>query len=545
MKMRMLNAPTFGDSSPALQESGLLQILRRDAGETDRREAAGRRGRSRLRSCRAVALLAVSAAALCACAVGPDYVRPSLPTAPAYKEQAAPEGWTPARPADLSPRGDWWTLFDDPQLNALASRVAISNQNVVAAEAAYRQAEALVREQRASLFPTFGLDAGATRSGGGRGTIITTPGGGGASVVSGGAGQASTSYRANLSGSWSPDVWGRIRRTVESARGEAQASEADLAAARLSAQGALASDYFNLRENDVEIALLTETVAGYRRSLQIAQNRYDAGIAPHSDALQAQSQLATAEATLKDLARTRAAFEHAIAVLVGETPETFSIAPDPHWSAPVPEIPAGVPSTLLQRRPDVAAAERRAAAASAQIGVAVAAYFPDLTLTGSYGYTGNELTRLFSAGSNVWSFGASLAETLIDAGARRAQVSGARAAYDQAVAQYRQTALSALQEVEDQLAAQRALAGEYEHRRVAAEAASKAAAMVLNQYRAGQVDYTSVVTAQATALSARQSLAQATAARQTTAVALVQALGGGWTGIGAADATPAEVARQP
>jgi NodT family efflux transporter outer membrane factor (OMF) lipoprotein len=470
-------------------------------------------------------------AGLSACAVGPNYVRPKLETAPAYKE-AAPakeQGWSPAQPADLSPRDDWWTLFHDPALNGLASRVSVSNQNVAAAEAAYRQAEALLRGQRATLFPTFEVDAGVTRSGGGRGTIITSPGGGGTSVVSGGGGQASTAYRANIGGSWSPDVWGRIRRSIEGARGQAQASEADLAAARLSAQGSLAASYFNLRENDVEIALLTDTVEGYRRSLQITQNRYNAGIAPHSDALQAQTQLSNAEATLLDLSRTRAAFEHAIAVLVGETPETFSIAADPHWTAPVPQIPAGVPSALLQRRPDVAAAERRAAAASAQIGVAVAAYFPDLTLTGSYGYTGNELTRLFSAGSNVWSFGASLAETVFDAGARGAQVSASRAAYDQAVAQYRQTALTALQEVEDQLAAQRALAAEYDHRREAADAATKAAVMVLNQYREGQVDYTSVVTAQASALTAQQSLAQATAARQTTAVSLVQALGGGWS----------------
>jgi NodT family efflux transporter outer membrane factor (OMF) lipoprotein len=465
------------------------------------------------------------AAALAACAVGPNYHRPSLAVAPAYKEQ----GWNPAQPSDLAPRGDWWTLFNDPVLNALAARVAISNQNVAAAEAAYRQSEALVREQRAALLPTIGLDAGMTRAGGGRGNIITSPGAGGTSVVSGGSGQTTNTYRASVSGSWAPDLWGRIRRSIESARGQAQASQADLAGAVLSAQGSLAADYFDLRENDAEIALLTQTVAGYQRSLQIAQNRYNAGVAPHSDALQAQSQLSSAQAQLADLTRTRAAFEHAIAVLVGETPETFSIAADPNWSAAVPDIPAGLPSALLQRRPDVAAAERRAAAASAQIGVAVAAYFPDLTLTGSYGYTGNELGRLFGAGASVWSAGAALAETLFNGGATRAQVSAARAAYDQAVAEYRQTALAAFQEVEDQLAAQRVLVAEYEHRRQAAEAASQAATMVLNQYKEGQVDYTSVVTAQANALSAQQSLAQARATRQTTAVALVQALGGGWT----------------
>jgi NodT family efflux transporter outer membrane factor (OMF) lipoprotein len=469
-------------------------------------------------------------AAASACAVGPNYVRPKLETAPAYKEAqpAKEQGWSPAKPADLSQRGEWWTLFNDPVLNALEARVAISNQNVAAAEAAYRQSEALVSEQRAALFPAITLDAGLTRAGGGRGNIITSPGAGGTSVVSGGTGRATDTYRASVNGSWAPDIWGRIRRQIESARGQAQASEADLAGARLSAQGTLAADYFGLRENDAEIALLTETVAGYQRSFEIAQNRYKAGIAPHSDALQAQSQLSSAQAQLADLARTRAAFEHAIAVLVGETPETFSIAADPKWAAVTPEIPAGLPSSLLQRRPDVAAAERRAAAASAQIGVAVAAYFPDLTLTGSYGYTGNELGRLFGANSSVWSAGASLAETLFNGGATRAQVSAARAGYDQAVAQYRQTALAAFQEVEDQLAAQRVLVAEYEHRRQAADAASQAAVMVLNQYKAGQVDYTAVVTAQANSLSAQQSLVQAQTTRQTTAVALVQALGGGW-----------------
>jgi NodT family efflux transporter outer membrane factor (OMF) lipoprotein len=459
--------------------------------------------------------------------VGPTYHRPPLATAPAYKEQ---QGWTAAQPADLAARGDWWTLFGDPTLDGLERRVAISNQNVAAAEAAYRQAEALVREQRAALFPTIALNGGATRSGSGAGggSTIITQGAGGTGFVSGG-GRSSNNYRLQANASWAPDIWGRIRRQVESARGQAQASEADLAAATLSAQGTLATDYFDLRENDAEIGLLTQTVEGYRRSLQIAQNRYNAGVAPHSDVLQAQSQLATTQAALEDLTRTRATFEHAIAVLVGETPETFSIAPDATWNAPVPEVPAGVPSTLLQRRPDIAAAERRAAAASAEIGVAVAAFFPDLTLTGSYGFASSELGRLFNASSSVWSLGASAAESLFEGGARRAQVSAARAAYDQAVANYRQTVLAAFQDVEDQLAAQRVLTREYDLRRQAADAASRAAVMVQNQYREGQVDYTSVVTAQAQALSAQQTLVQARATRQATAAALVQALGGGWT----------------
>jgi NodT family efflux transporter outer membrane factor (OMF) lipoprotein len=470
-----------------------------------------------------------AALALAGCMVGPNYKRPTLEVAPAFKEK----GWTPVQPADLSPRGDWWTLFGDPTLNALEARVAISNQNVAAAEAAYRQSEALVREQRAALFPTLDLDGGATRSGsgaGGGGTVVT-PGGGGTSIVTGGGGRASDTYRASASASWAPDIWGRIRRSVESARGQAQASEADLAGARLSAQGSLASNYLNLRLADAQIALLAEVVAGYRRALEITQNRYDAGIAPHSDVLQARTQLNTAQANLSDLGRTRAAFEHAIAVLVGQTPETFSLAADPNWAPVVPQVPAGVPSTLLQRRPDVAAAERQAAAASAQIGVAVAAYFPDLTLTGSYGFAASELGSLFSASNNIWSYGAALGETLFAGGQRGAQVAAARAAYDEAVARYRQAALTAFQEVEDQLAASRILAEQYDLRKQAAADADLAATMMLNQYKAGQVDYTSVVTAQSTALTARQNLLQAANARQAAAVSLIQALGGGWAGL--------------
>jgi NodT family efflux transporter outer membrane factor (OMF) lipoprotein len=456
--------------------------------------------------------------------VGPDYKRPTLPVAPAFKEQ----GWTAAEPADLSPRGDWWTIFNDPTLAALEARVAISNQNVAAAEAAYRQAEALVSEQRAGLFPTVTLNGGATRSGSGGGGAATVVGG---EVVSGGGGggRATTTYRMSASASWAPDVWGRIRRGVEGAQANAQASEADLAAARLSAQATLATDYFDLRETDAEIALLAQTVADYQRNLQIAQNRYDAGIAPHSDVLQGQSQLATTQGDLADLQSRRAAFEHAIAVLTGQTPESFSLPADPSWSAAIPAVPAGVPSTLLQRRPDIAAAERRAAAANAQIGVETAAYFPDLTLTGSYGFAGSELGRLFSASTSVWSIGLTAAETLFNGGLTQARVRGARAGYDQAVAQYRQTVLAGLQEVEDQLAATRVLAEEYGFRDTAARDAALATTMVRNQYREGQVDYTAVVVAQVQALNAQRTLAQAAAARRTAAVSLIQAIGGGWT----------------
>jgi NodT family efflux transporter outer membrane factor (OMF) lipoprotein len=471
-------------------------------------------------------LCAAGAAALAGCMVGPNYRNPGLgqPTPPAFKEP----GWTPAQPAELSPKGDWWTLFNDPALSALEARVVVSNQNVAAAEAAYRQAEALVREQRAALFPTVNLTGGATRTGSGRGggTTITNPDG--STTTTGGGGRSATTYRVSLGASWEPDVWGRIRRGIEAARGNAQASQADLAAATLSAQGALAVDYFDLRGADAQIALLSQAVAGYQKSLQIAQNRYNAGIAPHSDVLQAQSQLASTQADLADLGRTRAAFEHAIAVLAGQTPESFSIAADPNWVAGIPQIPAGLPSTLLQRRPDVASAERRAASARAQIGVETAAYLPSLSLTGSYGFASTELGKLFSASNSVWSLGVSAAETLFNGGLTRARVSAARASYDEAVARYRQTALAALQDVEDQLAASRVLAEEHALRETAARDADLAATMVTNQYREGQVAYTNVVTAQVQALNARRTLVQSATTRETTAVALIQAIGGGW-----------------
>jgi NodT family efflux transporter outer membrane factor (OMF) lipoprotein len=450
----------------------------------------------------AILLLAL---ALAACAVGPDYHRPSAPVSATYKSLA---GWSPAAPADALDRGDWWTLFNDPTLDALARRVEVSNQNIAAAEAAYRQARALVAEQRAALLPTVTLDGGVDRAGG--------------------SGQPKTTrYRVDLGGTWEPDVWGRIRRTVESAKASAQASEADLAAARLSAQGELAADYFLLREADAEIDLLQKTVEGYRRTARITTNRYKAGIVAHSDALQAETQVANAEADLEGLRRQRATFEHAIAVLVGEAPGNFDLPPAP-WVARTPDVPAGVPSTLLQRRPDIAAAERRMAAANADIGVETAAFFPDITLSGSYGVAASQLGKLFSASSTVWSFGAEVAETIFDAGARRARVRGARAAYDQAVANYRQTVLAALQDVEDQLTATQVLARQETLRRQASTAADQTEQMLLNQYNAGQVSYVEVFTAEATALSARRALVQTIVDRQTTAVALIQSLGGGW-----------------
>jgi NodT family efflux transporter outer membrane factor (OMF) lipoprotein len=470
-----------------------------------------------------LSLLALSAA-LSACAVGPNYVRPSAPISPTFKEAA---GWSPAAPADALDRGPWWTLFGDPILDGLEQKVQVNNQNIIAAEAAYRQARAVVREDQAALFPTLTLNGSGQTSGGGAGSKGSIVSGGGGTVVSSGGGQT-TQYRASLGASWEPDVWGRVRRTIEGAKASAAASEATLAAARLSAQGELATDYFGLREADTEIAIAAATVDAYQKALTIAQNRANAGVAPHSDVLQAQTQLANARADLAGQTQQRADFEHAIAVLSGEAPGNFTLAPVANWNVAPPALPPGVPSSLLQRRPDIAEAERRVAAANAQIGVQTSAYFPTLTLTGSYGYAAKELGSLFSSSNNLWSYGLSIAETIFDAGARRARVNEAKAAHDQTVAQYRQTVLSALQNVEDELAASKVLDQQATLRQQAAVAANAAEQMFLNRYTAGQIAYSDVITAQTAAYSARRSLAQTTAQRQSTAVALIQSLGGGW-----------------
>nr|WP_295108109.1 efflux transporter outer membrane subunit [uncultured Caulobacter sp.] len=463
---------------------------------------------------------AVSLFALGACSMTPAYQTPALKSAPPAQFKAM-EGWKTATPSDHLDRGDWWTLLGDAQLNALAERVKVDNQSIAAAEAAYRQARALVSQQRAGLFPTISLTGSGTRSGGGGTT--SAPGAGGSTR----AGDTQR-YQVGIGATWEPDVWGRIRAGISGAKASAEASAADLAAARLSAQGELATSYLGLRRADAEIAMVQATVEGYQRSLQITTNRYNAAIAPKSDVLQAQSQLASAQSTLEGLVQNRAAFENAIAVLVGEPASSFRLAADAGWKPIVPEIPVGVPSTLLERRPDVAAAERRVAAANAQIGVSRAAFFPTFSLTANGRSTTSALGDLFTATANTWSLGLTAAQTLFDAGARRAQVAQSRAAYDQTAANYRQTALQAFQDVENQLAAARTLERQYALQLTASQAADQTEQMLLNQYKAGQVAYTDVVAAQASALSARRALVTTAVSRQTTAVALVQALGGGW-----------------
>jgi NodT family efflux transporter outer membrane factor (OMF) lipoprotein len=471
---------------------------------------------------RLAAGLLLTGVSLSACLVGPNYQRPSVSTPPAFKEA---EGWTPAAPADAVDKGAWWSLFDDPVLDGLERKVEVSNQNLAAAEAAYRQARAIVAADRAQLFPTVSLGASGNASGrgrGGSGSVIS-----GGNVVSGGG--TTRQYQVGVDASWAPDLWGRIRRTVEGARASAQASAADVANARLSAQSELAADYIQLRLADAQKALLQRTVDAYARALTITENKYKVGVAAKSDVLTAQTQLTNAKASLVDLDRQRTAAEHAIAVLTGQPPADLAIQPLADWSPGPPPTPLAAPSTILQRRPDVASAERSMAAANAQVGVKVSAYFPDLTLSGSYGYSASAVSRLFSASSSLWSVGANLSETVLDFGAHRAGVAQARAAYDQTVAQYRQTVLTAFQQVEDALAAARVLQDEQALRAEAAAQASQNEQITLNEYKAGTVDYTTVASAQATALSARQSLLSVQAERVTEAVDLIQALGGGWS----------------
>ena len=447
------------------------------------------------------------------CAVGPNYQRPTVPQASTFKEAG---DWVVAAPADALERGPWWQLFGDPVLDQLESRVEVSNQNVAVAVAAYAQARALVTQQRAALFPAVNLNGGGTRS--------RSSG----NLATGLPGRTGTNYQASLGSSWEPDVWGRLGRAADGASAGAQASAADLAAAKLSAQGELAVNYFSLRQTDMQKALLDKTIAGYVRSLEITQNRYNAGIAAKTDLLQAQTQLASNRADRTGLERTRAQFEHAIAVLVGEVPANFNLAPALNWAPVVPQVPLGLPSTLLQRRPDIAAAERRVAVANEQIGIAKSAYYPIINLTASTGSGASRVADLFSAASSVWALGLSAAQVVFDAGAIAARVEGAEAGNAQAVARYRQTVLVAFQDVENQLAATRVLQTQQELRRQASEAADQVEQQVSNRYKSGQVGYTDVVNAQVTAQSARRTLVQAMADRQTTAVALIQSLGGGW-----------------
>lgn len=471
--------------------------------------------------------LALAAACLLAgCAVGPDYQRPDAPLTPAFKEAPAEWGqWKPAEPQDDVHRGEWWRIFGDPQLDTLMAQVQVSNQNIRAAEAQYRQATAILRGARSGFFPVVGAQASVDRSRNGNGQI-------------------SSGQTVTLSASWEVDLWGRVRRQVESSEASAQASQADLAATLLSTQATLAQTYFLLRVTDAQQALLQRTVADYERSLQLVRNQYQVGTAQRSDVLQSETQLKSAQAQLIDIQIERAQYEHAIAVLIGQPPAAFALAPVDLDQA-VPRVPVAVPSQLLERRPDIGAAERRMAAANAQIGVAQAAYYPTLSLSAAGGLTSSSLQQWLSLPNRIWSIGPELAATLLDFGARSAAREQAAAVYDQTVANYRQTVLNAFQEVEDNLAAARLLEQEAVVQNEALQSAREASALVNNRYRAGTAGLLDVLTAQTAAYTAERTALSIIARQLTASVILVKALGGGWQGTPVAERTSTPAAQTP
>jgi len=473
-------------------------------------------------------LLALILATASACSVGPDYKKPDAPTATQFKEQA---GWKASDPQDEIDRGAWWSVYKDPVLDDLEKQIDISNQTLKQSEAAYRQARAVVDQARASFFPTITGSGSAQRSyegpgvrSSGLGTLTNVAGG----SALGRGGSAFNDFSSSVGASWALDVWGKIRRTVEGDVATAQASAADLASARLSAQSTLAVDYFELRYQEELKRLLDTTVVDYKRSLEITQNQYGVGVAAKADVLTAQTQLLNTQASAINSGVTRATLEHAIGVLVGKPPGDFSIAPSKELTGKVPVAPVGLPSTLLERRPDIAGAERRMAAANAQIGVAIAAYFPDITLTGSFGSQGADFAKLFASPASTWSVGGSIAETLLDFGSRSAQVEQARAAFDQNIASYRQTVLAGFQQVEDELSTLRILQQQASVEVEAVKTAQEAERLTLNQYKAGTVPYSSVITAQAAALQAEETALGVTENRLTASVTLIEAIGGGW-----------------
>ncbi|KVP66906.1 efflux transporter outer membrane subunit [Burkholderia ubonensis] len=470
----------------------------------------------------AAAVAFATAVLLAGCAVGPDYHRPDTPMPAAFKE--APAGWKVAQPADGADRGAWWRVYGDPQLDALIDKLNASNQTIAQSAAAYRQARALVAEARAAYFPTVGLTASGSRSRTPRASLSS---GSSSSFGGGSSGSIGNSYSVGLDASWEPDLWGKVSRTVGAQRAGEAAAAADLANARLSQQATLAQTYFQLRTADTLQMLLDDTVASYARSLQLTRNRYAQGVAARADVIQAQTQLQSAQAAAIDNGVARAQYEHAIATLIGEPASTFSLPPLPLTAEP-PVTPVGVPSALLERRPDIAAAERRAAAANEQIGVAISAFFPTLTLSAQGGVQSSVWSNLFTLPARFWTVGPQLAATLFDAGLRAAQTEAARATYDQDVAAYRLSVLTAFQDVEDNLASQRILAREIDVQRQAVDSAEHALAIVTNQYKAGTVDYLNVLTAQTTAFSAHQKLATIAGQRMVSSVGLVKALGGGW-----------------
>ena len=456
---------------------------------------------------------------LSACAVGPDYRRPTAPVAEGFKELP---GWKPATPADAIDRGAWWSVYKDPELDSLEQQVQLSNQNVRQYAAQYAEALAMVREVRAELFPTIGASFSATHSGTGAIPLTT-----GAGAVVGSSAKGSSEYSLTGSGTWSPDIWGSIRRQLESQKALAQVDAADLANALLSAQATLAQDYFELRASDSMQDLLTEVIKDYQKTADITQSQYKFGTASRGDYMSALAQLQAAQSQLIATREARGQYEHAIAVLAGAPPAQLSIA-HAALATDVPVVPSGLPSALLERNPTVAAAERQMKAENALIGVAVAAYYPTVTLTGLVEFAGSSLSNVVSAADRVWSLGGAATETLFDAGERSAAVAAARANYDASVATYRETVLTTLQGVEDQLIALHTLQDESVTAGQAADSAKQAADVALEEYKAGTVAFTTVITDDEVYLTDRQTVVTVQQNRLVASVTLIEELGGGW-----------------
>jgi NodT family efflux transporter outer membrane factor (OMF) lipoprotein len=468
-----------------------------------------------------VALVLISAG----CMVGPHYKQPSAAAPPAFKEpppvnfkQAEAAGWKQSQPGDAYSKGRWWELYNDAALNALEEQVSVSNQNVLQAEAQYRQAKAAVSVARAALLPVVTTAPSATFS---RGSGSAA---GGSSADSSGSRK---SFNLPINASWEPDLWGNIRRGVTASAATAQSLAANVGNARLLYQAELAQDYFGLHGNDGEAELLTRTEASYREYLSLTRNRVSAGVAADLDIAEAESQLYAVQAQLIDLGVGRAAFEHAIAILIGKAPADLTIPPLTLSASP-PPVPVAVPSELLERRPDIAGAERQVAAANEQIGIAIAAFYPTLSLTGSAGLESSSLAKWFTWPSRFWAVGPQLAETLFDGGRRRGVVAEQRAAYDATVAAYRKTVLTAMQQVEDNLAALRILEAEADKVRQTIQAATRALDISTQQYRAGTGSYLPVITSQAALLGAGVTAQTLLTRRLTASVLLIEALGGGW-----------------
>jgi NodT family efflux transporter outer membrane factor (OMF) lipoprotein len=460
-------------------------------------------------------LLAIAALQLTGCVVGPKYHTPAVPAPPAYKEVG---DWKPAQPNDQNLGGSWWTIFQDPQLDALELQVNVSNQNLKAAEAQFRQARAALRYSRADYYPTVTAGLSGTRT---RVSANRPPPN---SIFNG---ITENDFTLPFDVSYQVDVWGRVRRMVESQREQAQASAADLATVNLSMHADLAVDYFQARSLDAEEQLLNTTVTQYEQALQLTESRFQGGIASEVEVQQAKTVLQTTRAQAIDVGVLRAQFEHAVAILIGKPPAEFSLPPLP-LTAPPPHVPLGLPSDLLERRPDIAAAERRVASANAQIGVAKSAYYPSINLSASGGFESSSITTLLNGPSGIWSFGLSAVGTVFDVGRRRALTDQARAAYDSQVANYRQSVLNGFQQVEDNLAAVRILENEAKVQDEAVVAAQNSLNLSITRYKGGVTSYLEVITAQNAALTDEVTAVNILGRRMANTVLLIQALGGGW-----------------